>query len=141
MLRTTEILMGKLSIFYGKFSITTTLGDKNMQPRLIRLRDVPAYLGMDKNRFNKEIRPFLTVIPIGNRGIAFDRLDLDNWVDHYKQRNGRPVSNERRQVWDENIFQGCRKLAGFGTSIRESTTAEFAKALEQVTSKKQKSIL
>ena len=28
-----------------------------MQPRLIRLRDAPAYLGMDKNRFNSEVRP------------------------------------------------------------------------------------
>lgn len=28
-----------------------------MQPRLIRLRDAPNYLGMDKNRFNKEVKP------------------------------------------------------------------------------------
>ena len=46
-------------------------------PRLIRHRDAPAYLGMDRNRFDAEVRPFLTEIPIGDRGIAFDRLDLD----------------------------------------------------------------
>ena len=26
-------------------------------PRFIRLRDAPSYLGMDKNRFNREVRP------------------------------------------------------------------------------------
>ena len=45
-------------------------------PRLIRLRDAPFYLGMDRNRFNAEVRPQLTEIPIGEQGIAFDRLDL-----------------------------------------------------------------
>ncbi len=57
-------------------------------PRLIRLKDASKYLGMDKNRFNREVRPRLIAIPIGKQGIAFDRLDLDAWVDHYKQRSG-----------------------------------------------------
>ena len=61
-------------------------------PRLIRLRDAPRYLGMDRNRFNAEVRPLLMEIPIGQQGIAFDRLDLDAWVDQYKSRNGRPAS-------------------------------------------------
>ncbi len=61
-----------------------------MQPRLIRLRDIPSYLGMDINRFNQEVRPHLMAIPIGKQGIAFDRLDLDQWVDHYKRCYGRP---------------------------------------------------
>jgi hypothetical protein len=42
-------------------------------PRLIRLRDAPFYQGMDRNRFNAEVRPFLTEIPIGDQGVAFDR--------------------------------------------------------------------
>ncbi len=66
-------------------------------PRFIRLRDVPFYLGMDRNRFNAEVRPHLTETPIGKQGIAFDRLDLDAWVDQYKSRNGRPASNQRGQ--------------------------------------------
>src|SRR5258706_2682637 len=33
-------------------------------PRFIRLRDAPGYLGMDRNRFNREVRPQLTVVPI-----------------------------------------------------------------------------
>lgn len=46
-------------------------------PRFIRLRDAPRYLGMDKNRFNREIGPHVTAIRIGTQGIAFDRIDLD----------------------------------------------------------------
>ncbi len=112
-----------------------------MQPRLIRLRDAPAYIGMDKNRFNREVRPSLIEIPIGEQGIAFDRLDLDAWVDHYKHRNGRPVSrNDRRQLWDENTYQDSKKSAKFGKSTKRSTAAEFAKVLEQVTLKKRKDI-
>ena len=34
-------------------------------PRFIRLRDAPYYLGMDRNRFNAEVRQCLTSIPIG----------------------------------------------------------------------------
>lgn len=60
-------------------------------PRFVRLRDAPEYLGMDRNRFNRIVRPHLVVIPIGKQGIAFDRLDLDEWADQYKSRNGRPV--------------------------------------------------
>ena len=55
-------------------------------PRFIRLRDAPQYLGMDKNRFNRDVRPHVTVIPIGTQGIAFDRVDLDAWADEYKHR-------------------------------------------------------
>jgi predicted DNA-binding transcriptional regulator AlpA len=60
-----------------------------LMPRLLRLRDAPIYLGMDRNRFNKEVRPQLTEIPIGTQGIAFDRLELDEWIEDYIARNGR----------------------------------------------------
>ena len=69
-------------------------------PRLVRLRDAPAYLGMDRNRFNNEVRLHLTNIPIGQQGIAFDRLELDAWVDDYVSRNGRPAAR-RNKPWDE----------------------------------------
>ena len=45
-------------------------------PRLIRLRDAPSYVGMDRNRFNQEVRPQIPSVVIGIQGIAFDRLDL-----------------------------------------------------------------
>ncbi len=68
-----------------------------LQPRLVRFRDAPDYLGMDRNRFNDEVRPYLTTIPIGRQGIAFDRLELDAWVDDHKSRNGRPVQAGRKR--------------------------------------------
>jgi hypothetical protein len=45
---------------------------------------------MDRNRFNSDVRPYVTEIPIGEQGIAFDRLELDRWVDDYVACNGRP---------------------------------------------------
>ncbi len=57
-----------------------------IQSRLIRLKDAPTYLGMDKNRFSKDVRPYIPNLPIGRRGIAFDRHDLDRWVDDFKHK-------------------------------------------------------
>ena len=69
-------------------------------PRLIRLRDAPGYLGMDRNKFNREVRPALTEIPLGKQSVAFDRLELDAWVDEYKSRNGRPGQSTGERLWD-----------------------------------------
>ena len=81
------------------------------QPRILRFRDAPRYLGMDRNRFNAEVRPYLTEIPIGKQGVGFDRLELDAWVDDYKSRNGRPAS-ERRQVMGRKRVPGLIMRAG-----------------------------
>lgn len=103
--------------------------------RLYRLRDAPTYLGMDKNRFNAEVRPYLTEIPIGSHGIAFDRVDLDMWADHYKRRNGRPARLEGEELWGESERQDSPSEAGSGTSIsRSGVTVGFVKALELVRS-------
>ena len=110
-------------------------------PRVIRLRDAAAYLGMDKNRFDREVRPSLTEFPIGDQGVGFDRLDLDNWLDDYKACNGRPGKQKGANKWDET-----RKLPvsstgrGYGTSIKLSEEDEFAKALAKVKSRGRKSI-
>ena len=64
-----------------------------MLPRLIRHKDAPAYLGVDRNRFDADIRPALIEIPIGSRGIAFDRIELDAWADAYIRARGRPSRN------------------------------------------------
>ena len=69
---------------------TQPTGSRTLLPRFIRLRDAPFYLGMDRNRFNDEVRHEITTIPIGRQGIAFDRLELDAWVEDYISRNGRP---------------------------------------------------
>ena len=58
---------------------------------------------MDKNRFNRDVRPRVVAIPVGTQSIAFDRLDLDAWADDHKRRNRRPAAqSEGRTSWDCN---------------------------------------
>ena len=106
-------------------------------PRLIRLRDAPFYLGMDRNRFNAEVRQCLTNIPIGRQGVAFDRLELDAWVEDYVSRNGRPAA-ERRKPWDVEERRASSIGAVSGTSTNESEADAFAKALANTASKKRR---
>ena len=110
-----------------------------LQPRLVRFRDAPYYVGMDRNRFNREVRPFITTIPIGRQGLAFDRLELDAWVEDYKSRNGRPAA-KRRKPWDVEKHRDSSIAAGSGTSTRESEVNAFAKALAKSASKKRRNI-
>lgn len=76
--------------------MSVTRSNLAFAPRVLRFKETPAYLGMDRNRFNAEVRPFVTQIPIGKQGIGFDRLELDAWFENYKNRNGRPSRKEHR---------------------------------------------
>ena len=105
-------------------------------PRIIRFRDAPFYLGMDKNRFNKEVRPFITELKIGTQGIAFDRLDLDAWVDDYKSRVGRPGTRKLEKESCQKRHLASPRGTTSGTSTKSSRESDFTKALDQVTSKK-----
>jgi hypothetical protein len=101
------------------------------------LRDAPAYLGMDKNRFNREVRPQLTMIPVGSHGIAFDRIELDAWAEDYVRRNGRPAAHlSRRSLWDKQNRQDSPSGEASGISTSASEERDFAKALERVISAK-----
>lgn len=107
-------------------------------PRLIRMRDAPFYLGMDKNRFSAEVRPFITEIRMGVQGIAFDRLDLDAWADQYKQRNGRLRTISKGETECQSAQPASRRKATSGTSTsRSGTTVDYVKVLAQLRSKKQ----
>lgn len=106
-------------------------------PRLLRLRDAPAYLGMDRNRFNADVRPLLTEMPIGEQGIAFDRLDLEAWADEYKSRNGRPGQPKGDMTWDAKERRVSLSEKGSGTSTNKLADSEFAKVLAQLGLKKQ----
>ena len=81
-------------------SISLMKMNRSIDARFIRLRNAALYLGMDKNRFNVDVRPYVTEIPIGVQGIAFDRLELDAWADQYKSRNGRPGRLQGERLWD-----------------------------------------
>lgn len=91
---------------------------------------------MDRNRFNVEVRPYLTEVPIGAQGIGFDRLELDAWAEDYIACNGRPAEKGER-TWDAKQYPASFNGSGSGMSTNASAGGEFAKALEQVTSKKQ----
>jgi hypothetical protein len=110
-----------------------------LQPRIIRFRDAPTYLGMDRNRFNVEVRPYLTEVPIGKQGVGFDRLELDAWLDDYVARNGRPA-RKGVQRWDANRYPASSSEPEFGTSISGSKGGEFAKALDQLASRRRSNI-
>lgn len=104
-------------------------------PRIIRFRDAPRYLGMDRNRFNVEVRPYVTEVPIGKQGIGFDRLELDAWIEDYIARNGRPA-RKGAITWDARQYPASSSEAGSGMSTNASAGGEFARALEQLKSRK-----
>jgi hypothetical protein len=122
----------------GPVAAMPRLSSDHFQPRIVRFRDAPRYLGMDRNRFNAEVRPHLTEIPIGSQGIGFDRLDLDAWADDYKSRNGRPGRWKGDKSWDAKKCQASSGGATSGISIRSSAGGEFVRALAQLGSKTQK---
>lgn len=88
-------------------------------PRLIRVRDAPAYCGIDRNKFNRELRPHLTEIPLGKQAIAFDRIELDALIDDYISRNGRrPKASQLEDDTCQNVTKcrGSDFRAGSGKS-------------------------
>jgi predicted DNA-binding transcriptional regulator AlpA len=106
-------------------------------PRIIRFRDAPRYLGMDRNRFNAEVRPYVAEVPIGKQGVGFDRLELDAWFEDYMSRNGRPA-RKGAFTWDANEYPASSSEEGSGMSTNASAGGEFARALVQLNSKKPK---
>ena len=116
---------------------TELTGSRALLPRLIRLRDAAYYLGMDRNRFNTDVRHFLTNIPIGRQGVAFDRLELDAWVEDYVSRNGRPA--ERSKTWDAKNHRASRNEVKSGGSTSESKdTEEWRKVVARLNSRRRK---
>jgi hypothetical protein len=82
---------------------------------------------MDRHRFNADVRPYLTEIPIGEQGIAYDRLELDDWVDDYKTRNGRrPKASylEDDECLNETTCQGSVSRATSGISRSAASTPQ-----------------
>ena len=75
----------------------------SVQPRVFRLADACRYLGVSKTIFNREVRPHVTEIKYGGRSVAFDRLDLDNWLEQYKSCNGRLGQSQGDRLWDVKI--------------------------------------
>lgn len=106
-------------------------------PRVLRAKTAHLYLGMSRDVFNQEVKPFVTVIPIGRQGIGYDRLELDAWLEHYKHRNGRPATQflGGRLCQNQDLCQGSSYEVDTGTSTsvtHSSPEGDFAKALALV---------
>ncbi|OIQ74779.1 hypothetical protein GALL_435620 [mine drainage metagenome] len=100
---------------------------------------------MDRNRFNREVKPFLVAVPIGIQGIAYDRVDLDTWWEEYKRCNGQPgaLCKEGEAPWGNECqvyTAGQTSSAVCGTLTKSSAVNAFAKAVERATKKKRKGI-
>lgn len=116
----------------------------NFSPRIIRMGQAPSYCGMCERVFNRDIRPFVTEIAIGVQGIGFDRFELDEVLEEYKQRYGRPpkalkendLCKSKKENRPRRAFINAME-SGFVT--KSSTKDAFATALERATGKKQKS--
>jgi hypothetical protein len=99
---------------------------RSILPKLIRLKDAPFYLGMDRHKFNADVRPYVVEIRDKGRGVRFDRLDLDAWADQYKSRNGRgDVSIGEKQWQNHNLLDSVKK-AESGTLKKESKITKKA---------------
>ena len=108
-------------------------------PRILRLQEASRYLGMDKNKFNAKVRPYLTEVSWGPQSIGFDRLEIDAFVDEYMRCNGRPGQTYHGgKTWDKKERPVSSNDKASGTSTSKSTGSEFAKALAQLTEEKPK---
>ena len=113
-------------------------GNQTIPPRLIRFRDAPGYLGMNRAAFNELVRPFVTEAPLGKQGILFNTLELDAWADEYMDRNGRPGNRSDKWETKQAKHQGSLKRVKSGKSTKESEEDAYAKARERATSRRQK---
>src|SRR3990167_2865158 len=111
-----------------------------MNPLVIRLKDAPAYLGMDKNRFKREVRPHLKVYRLPGaktRAKGIDRLDLDAWWAEHKARSERSgkeevCSNSRTVLSGEKNLVGDITPTSTSRKCTEGTTfVDLAKQLIQ----------
>ncbi len=106
----------------------------------IRLSDAPEYLSIDKNRFNSEVRPYLSERHFGKQTIVFKRLDIEAWADEdMRCNNGRPGRIKGVTTWDKKERLGSSNATVSGISTSRSTGDVFAKAVAQATEEKQKS--
>ena len=120
-----------------------------IQPRFMRAGEAPEYLSMNLALFNELVRPFVSEFPIGERGVGFDRLELDEWASNYvenkaidkKGASEQQLPRSERQVgeskWRAKRSPASLKGTGSGISTRKSTASDFTKVLELVNGKKQ----
>ena len=112
-------------------------------PRVIRAKHAPAYLGMCRDVFRREVKPFVTQVPIGSQGIGYDRLELDAWWEHYKESNGWPAKRNmggslcQNGNIDDQAFTGA-KNANSGLSTKGGEANAYTASLTRIAQMKPK---
>ena len=100
--------------------------------RFYRRPDAARYLGMSTFLFDRLARPFLTEIPIGDQGVAFDRFELDAWADHHVSANGRSAQKEGLWLRSHPASTSGARYGGLRKPSKDMVDCE--KVLEQVIS-------
>ena len=101
-----------------------------IEPRVIRLTDAPAYLGMGIKYFNEHVRPHVELVELaGNHMKMFDRLDLDRWFTNHKAASERPA--KEKQSWQKEVQPVSTRKAKSGTSKSTSVVSLFEQQLER----------
>lgn len=94
----------------------------SVQPRFIRAFQAPAYLGMCREVFNKTVRPYVREFPIGQRGIGFDRSELDQWAETYVATHSIPKNAKTAPV----------KLPMSTSTHAQKTSEDFHKVVAEI---------
>jgi predicted DNA-binding transcriptional regulator AlpA len=76
----------------------------------IRTRGAAAYLGMEKSAFNPRVRPGVTVLLLGKRAVAFDRLELDGWMEAHFGLGGRSAPIDAREAQPKGVSGNLARI-------------------------------
>ena len=139
MLRNVEV--SKIDVNHFFFQMMGSL-----QPRFVRQKDAPGFFGVTRQTFDRNIRPYLTEIWLGDSaqsGIVYDIHDLNALADIIKERNGRPGKKGEVYIWDEpKENQDCISSRGTvpnsGKYKAQSSTSASEKVQEQIVKMRQK---
>jgi predicted DNA-binding transcriptional regulator AlpA len=108
---------------------------ESILPRFIRAGAAPIYLGMCRAEFDKTVRPYVSEFPIGERGVGFDRQELDDWATAYVEAkaidknaprsNNCPAASARKEInHGAKIDQTC-SLPCFSRSIKTNLPSKL----------------
>ncbi|EXF95595.1 hypothetical protein HK44_023560 [Pseudomonas fluorescens HK44] len=112
-----------------------------VQPRILRAYQAPGYLGMCRDVFNRTVRPYVREFPIGQQGIGFDRLELDQWADAYIAAHSidkRTTAESASTPFDTPQSRRKKRgpvMAGWATttnSYKPPTSEEFYKLVDEL---------
>jgi hypothetical protein len=109
------------------------MGNQYIEPRFVRVRDAPGIFGVDRNYFNRVIRPRLTEIRLSKQAIGFDIREIHEVADELKEQYGRKADCSGGVAWERSKYpvSSGAKVAS-GTSTRCTKADEFVEAVTQL---------